>query len=57
MLNYRHLYYFWVVTKEGGFAICLVVPLPVASHMLARAAAKQQFDRDEIARAPLYPHP
>ena len=20
MLNYRHLYYFWVVTKEGGFA-------------------------------------
>src|SRR3990167_5146771 len=20
MLNYRHLHYFWVVTKEGGFA-------------------------------------
>ena len=20
MLNYRHLYYFWVVTKQGGFA-------------------------------------
>jgi len=20
MLNYRHLYYFWVVAKEGGFA-------------------------------------
>ena len=20
MLNFRHLYYFWVVTKEGGFA-------------------------------------
>ena len=20
MLNYRHLYYFWVVCKEGGFA-------------------------------------
>jgi LysR family transcriptional regulator, transcriptional activator of nhaA len=20
LLNYRHLYYFWVVTKEGGFA-------------------------------------
>ena len=20
MLNYRHLYCFWVVTKEGGFA-------------------------------------
>ncbi len=20
MFNYRHLYYFWVVTKEGGFA-------------------------------------
>ncbi|MCU0924045.1 MAG: LysR family transcriptional regulator, partial [Burkholderiaceae bacterium] len=20
MLNYRHLYYFWVVTKEGGFS-------------------------------------
>jgi LysR family transcriptional regulator, transcriptional activator of nhaA len=20
MLNHRHLYYFWVVTKEGGFA-------------------------------------
>ena len=20
MINYRHLYYFWVVTKEGGFA-------------------------------------
>ena len=19
-MNYRHLYYFWVVTKEGGFA-------------------------------------
>jgi multisubunit Na+/H+ antiporter MnhG subunit len=57
MLNYRHLYYFWVVTKEGGFAIFLFVTLPVASHMLARAAAKQQFDRHEIARAPLYPHP
>ena len=20
MLNYRHLYYFWIVVKEGGFA-------------------------------------
>ncbi|RAG47528.1 LysR family transcriptional regulator, partial [Burkholderia multivorans] len=20
MLNFRHLYYFWVVVKEGGFA-------------------------------------
>ena len=20
MLNYRHLYYFWMVAKEGGFA-------------------------------------
>ena len=20
LLNYRHLYYFWVVAKEGGFA-------------------------------------
>ena len=20
MLNYRHLYYFWMVSKEGGFA-------------------------------------
>lgn len=20
MLNYRHLHYFWVVVKEGGFA-------------------------------------
>ena len=29
--------------------------LPVASHMLARAAAKQRFSREEIDRAPLYP--
>jgi LysR family transcriptional activator of nhaA len=21
MLNYRHLHYFWVVTKEGRFAL------------------------------------
>ena len=35
----------------------LFVTLPVASHMLARAAARQQFGRDEIDRAPLYPHP
>ena len=35
----------------------LFVTLPAVSHMLARAAAKQQFDRDEIDRAPLYPHP
>jgi len=27
----------------------------VASHMLARAAAKQRFSREEIDRAPLYP--
>ena len=35
----------------------LFVTLPAVSHMLARAAAKQQFDRDEIARAPFYPRP
>ncbi len=33
----------------------LFVTLPVASHMLARAAAKQQFNRNEIDRAPLFP--
>lgn len=33
----------------------LFVTLPVASHMLARAAAKQQFSREEIAKAPLHP--
>ncbi len=37
--------------------VILFVTLPVASHMLARAAAKQRFSRDEIARAPLYPRP
>jgi multicomponent Na+:H+ antiporter subunit G len=35
----------------------LFVTLPVASHMLARAAARQQFSREEIDRAPRYPPP
>lgn len=35
----------------------LFVTLPVASHMLARAAAKQQFSRGEIELAPRYPRP
>lgn len=45
----------------GGRALTILailfVTLPVASHMLGRAAAKQRFSREEIARAPLYPHP
>lgn len=35
----------------------LFATLPLASHMLARAAAKRQFNAEEMAGAPLYPHP
>jgi multicomponent Na+:H+ antiporter subunit G len=35
----------------------LFATLPVASHMLARAAARRQFSAEEMAGAPLYPHP
>jgi multisubunit Na+/H+ antiporter MnhG subunit len=35
--------------------VILFVTLPVASHMLARAAARRQFSHDEIDRAPLNP--
>ena len=35
----------------------LFATLPVASHMLARAAVKQQFGREEIDQAPRYPRP
>jgi multicomponent Na+:H+ antiporter subunit G len=45
----------------GGRALTILVilfaTLPVASHMLARAAVKQQFSREEIDRAPRYPRP
>ena len=45
----------------GGRALTILailfVTLPVASHMLARAAARQQFSRDEIDRAARYPPP
>lgn len=37
--------------------VILFVTLPVASHMLARAAARRQFSRDEIDRAARYPLP
>lgn len=35
----------------------LFATLPVASHMLARAAVRRLFSAEEVARAPLYPHP
>lgn len=37
--------------------VILFVTLPVASHMLARAAARKQFSHDEIVRAVRYPRP
>jgi len=35
-------------------ALILLATLPVASHMLARAAARQQFSAEELAAAPLH---
>lgn len=35
----------------------LCATLPVASHMLARAAVRRQLTAEEMAGAPLYPHP
>lgn len=35
----------------------LFITLPVASHMLARAAVKEKFSRNQIKQAPLYPRP
>lgn len=35
----------------------LFVTLPVASHLLARAAAKHQYGSDALGRAPLCPDP
>lgn len=37
-----------------AIALILFATLPVASHMLARAAARQQFSADELAGAPLH---
>ena len=47
MLNYRHLYYFWVVTKEGGFARAAerldmaVQTISVQVHELEKALGHQ----------------
>jgi multicomponent Na+:H+ antiporter subunit G len=35
----------------------LCATLPVASHMLARAAVRRQFTVEEMAGAPVYPRP
>lgn len=37
-----------------AIALILFATLPVASHMLARAAARQRFSADELAAAPLH---
>lgn len=37
-----------------AIALILFATLPVASHMLARAAARQQFSAGEMAGAPLH---
>jgi multicomponent Na+:H+ antiporter subunit G len=43
----------------GGRALSILailfVTLPVASHMLARAATRRSFTGEETARAPLFP--
>jgi multicomponent Na+:H+ antiporter subunit G len=37
-----------------AIALILFATLPVASHMLARAAARQQFSAEELGAAPLH---
>ncbi|MBB5444569.1 MULTISPECIES: LysR substrate-binding domain-containing protein [unclassified Paraburkholderia] len=41
MLNYRHLYYFWIVVKEGGFARA------AGRGVVMTEAGEQAFDRAE----------
>ncbi|MBB5464517.1 DNA-binding transcriptional LysR family regulator [Paraburkholderia sp. CI2] len=41
MLNYRHLYYFWIVVKEGGFARA------AGRGVAMTEAGEQAFDRAE----------